>query len=310
MTRKGGQLAPAERAITETGHLQRPVPRRLHAGHGQGLHQGALDSHDIVFFYTTGDLPIAKDVLEYFLGDWLKQPGHGFIGTPLGGRHVPQLQAVLGHDRRHVQRPSVERRHAVTITVHDREPPGGKPWGEEFTIKDEIYQFKNWQPEKVRVLMSLNMAKTRLKKPYHVPIAWVKEYGEGKVFHMSLGHNEDVWPNPNYLQSMLGGIKWILGQEKGDATPNPDVSTAWDAKSKADAESGSRLAQARINASPFRDNPPEFSPRSDGRRPSSPQPAWGIPWFVTGRSTRSAQSGRCAHGRSQRFPKTCSKCLP
>ena len=100
------------------------------------------------------------------------------------------------------------------------------------TLKDEIYRFKNWQPEKVRVLMSLDMAKTNKKEPYHVPIAWVKNYGEGKVFHMSLGHREDVWTNPTYMQSMLGGIKWIIGQEQGDATPNPDLSAAEEKKAK------------------------------------------------------------------------------
>ncbi len=72
--------------------------------------------------------------------------------------------------------------------------------------------------------MSLNMAKTRLKKPYHVPIAWVKEYGEGKVMHMSLGHREDVWTNQKYRQSLLGGIKWMLGLEPGKAEPNPELS--------------------------------------------------------------------------------------
>jgi type 1 glutamine amidotransferase len=84
--------------------------------------------------------------------------------------------------------------------------------------------------------MSLNMAKTKLKKPYQVPIAWVKNYGEGKVMHMSLGHREEVWANEKYLQSLLGGIKWMMGLEPGDATPNPDVSSAQEAKAKADAE--------------------------------------------------------------------------
>ena len=83
--------------------------------------------------------------------------------------------------------------------------------------------------------MSLNMAKTKLKEPYHVPIAWVKNYGDGKVLHMSLGHNESVWANEKYMQSMLGGIQWMLGIEPGDATPNPDVSSAQDAKAKADS---------------------------------------------------------------------------
>ncbi len=28
------------------------------------------------------------------------------------------------------------------------------------------------------------------------------------------------------MESLLGGIKWMLGLEPGDATPNPDVSSA------------------------------------------------------------------------------------
>jgi hypothetical protein len=80
------------------------------------------------------------------------------------------------------------------------------------------------------------MARTALKKPYHVPIAWVKEYGDGKVLHMSLGHREDVWTNPTYQESLLGGVKWILGVESANATPNPEVSAAQEAKAKADFE--------------------------------------------------------------------------
>ncbi|KKK54296.1 hypothetical protein LCGC14_3086160, partial [marine sediment metagenome] len=124
----------------------------------------------------------------------------------------------------------------VTVTVHDQDHPVSLPWGDEFEITDEIYRFKNWQPEKVHVLMSLNMAKTKLKKPYHVPIAWVKNYGDGKVLHMSLGHREDVWTNEKYQQSLLGGIKWMLGLEPGDATPNPELSSAQEAKAKADSD--------------------------------------------------------------------------
>jgi hypothetical protein len=67
-----------------------------------------------------------------------------------------------------------------------------------------------------------------------VPISWVKNYGDGKAMHMSLGHNEAVWENPTYMQSMLGGVKWILGIEPGDATPNPELSSEQEAKAKAD----------------------------------------------------------------------------
>ena len=40
---------------------------------------------------------------------------------------------------------------------------------------------------------------------------------------MSLGHNESVWADPRYRDSMLGGIRWVLGLEPGSAIPNPEV---------------------------------------------------------------------------------------
>src|SRR6185312_11501151 len=170
-----------------------------------------LANYDIVMFYTTGpkkNLPIADDVLDYFFNDWLKQPGHGFIGAHSAadtyGDYQPYWDMIGGTFNGHPWGGG----DTVTINVHDKEHPLSKPWGDEFTIKDEIYRFRNWQPEKVHVLMSLNMSKTankvdqqiesqiqkklkdgdeagaaKLKEqlgkgPYHVPIAWVKEYGQ------------------------------------------------------------------------------------------------------------------------------------
>ncbi|MGC4005292.1 MAG: ThuA domain-containing protein [Pirellulales bacterium] len=198
-----------------------------------------LKNYDIVMFYTTGGrdkFPIADEDMDYFFNTWLKQKGHGFIGTHSAADtmadYKPYWDMIGGSFNGHPWGSG----ETVTVAVHDKTHPISKPWGDEFTIKDEIYQFKNWQPEKVHVLMSLDMSKTKLKKPYHIPIAWCKEYGDGKAFHMSLGHNENVWTNPQYQESLLGGIKWILNQEKGDATPNPDLSKAEDAKAKAAVE--------------------------------------------------------------------------
>jgi type 1 glutamine amidotransferase len=235
VTRKEGQLSPAERAMTDLGissNLFR-VDCTQDAG---SITREQLDNYDIVMFYTTGDLPFADDVRDYLFNDWVKQKGHGFIGAHSAAdtyhNYEPYWEMLGGTFNGHPWGSN----QTVTITVHDPNHPISKPWGDEFEITDEIYRFKHWQPEKVRVLMSLNMAKTALKEPYHVPIAWVKQYGEGKVMHMSLGHREDVWTNPKYMESLLGGIKWILGIEPGDATPNPELSAAQEAKAKADTE--------------------------------------------------------------------------
>ncbi len=234
VTRKPDALSPAERAITELGISSGLFRVDCTQDVASAFTKEKLQHYDIVLFYTTGDLPISEDARDYFFNEWLKQPGHGFIGvhsaTDTYHNYKPYWDMIGGTFNGHPWNSG----STVTVTVHDQDHPVSAPWGEEFTIKDEIYRFKNWQPEKVRVLMSLNMAKTEKKEPYHVPIAWVKEYGQGKVVYISLGHNESVWQNPLYMQSILGGVKWILGIESGDATPNPQLSAAQEEKAKAD----------------------------------------------------------------------------
>lgn len=235
VTRKEGKLAPAERAMTDLG-VSSNLFRVDCTQDVSKITKEQLDNYDIIMFYTTLDLPFADDVRDYLFKEWVKKKGHGFIGAHSAADtfhdYEPYWEMLGATFNGHPWNANEK----VTVTVHDQNHPLSKPWGPEFEIADEIYQFKHWQPEKVHVLMSLNMAKTRLKKPYHVPIAWVKNYGEGKVLHMSLGHRDDVWTNEKYMQSMLGGIRWILGLESGDAAPNPDVSSAQEAKAKADFE--------------------------------------------------------------------------
>ena len=238
VNRKEGQLAPAERAMTELGIKSGLFRVDCTQDPKTAITKENLQNYDIVMFFTTGPRAkwdVSDENLEYFLNDWLKQKGHGFIGAHSAadtlGDYKPYWDMIGGTFNGHPWGSG----STVTVTVHDKNHPVSKPWGDEFTIKDEIYRFKNWQPEKVRVLMSLNMAKCDLKEPYHVPIAWVKNYGEGKAMHMSLGHNEAVWEMPVYQESILAGVKWILGQAEGDATPNPELSAAEEEKAKAAA---------------------------------------------------------------------------
>ena len=237
VNRKEGELAPSERAMTALGISSNLFRVDCTQDPATAITKENLQNYDIVMFYTTGPRskwPVSDEAFDYFLNDWLKQKGHGFIGAHSAadtlGDYQPYWDMIGGTFNGHPWGSG----DTVTVTVHDPKHPVSKPWGEEFVIKDEIYRFKNWQPEKVRVLMSLNFAKTAKKADYHVPVAWVKNYGEGKAMHMSLGHNEAVWENPLYMESLLGGVKWILGLEAGDATPNPELSTAQEAKAKAD----------------------------------------------------------------------------
>ncbi len=235
VNRRNKPLVPAEQAVTDIGVRSNLFRVDCTQDCEKDFTKENLKNYDIVFFYTSGDLPIKPEDRDYFLSEWLKQKGHGFIGAHAAADtykdYQPYWDMIGGTFNGHPWNANA----TVTIAVHDKSHPASKPWGDELTIKDEIYQFKNWQPEKVRVLMSLNMAKTELKRPYHVPILWVKNYGEGKVMHMSLGHNESVWTNEQYQASLLGGIRWCLNLEPGNATPNPELSAEQEQKAKADA---------------------------------------------------------------------------
>ncbi len=231
------KLAASEIAVTQIGQQTKLFSVDCTQDPVADFTPENLKKYDLVFFYTQGpNLEIPEENLKFFFETWLKEKGHGFIATHSStdtyGDYKPYWDMIGGTFDGHPWNAG----DTVTITVHDKNHASTKVWGDEFQIKDEIYQYKNWQPEKVHVLMSLNMAKTGTKKPYHVPVSWIKNYGEGRIFYTNLGHNAETWANPKFRESLVGGIRWVMGLEEGDATPNPEVSKAWHEKSKADAE--------------------------------------------------------------------------
>jgi uncharacterized protein len=237
VNRRGKERAPAEIAMTDLGQQTGLFTVDCTQDPVADFTKENLQKYDIVFFYTQGpSLEIPEDNLDYFFSSWLKQKGHGFVATHSStdtyGGYKPYWDMIGGTFDGHPWNAG----ETVTITVHDQKHPSTKEWGEEFQIRDEIYQYKNWQPEKVRVLMSLNMAKCSTKRPYHVPVAWVKNYGEGRVFYTNLGHNAETWANVKFRASLIGGLRWVMRLEEGDATPNPELSKAWNEKSASEAK--------------------------------------------------------------------------
>jgi uncharacterized protein len=232
--RKGADLSIAERAITQLGISSGLFRVDCTRDVAKDFNKEKLANYDLVLFYTQGDPPVAKDALEYFCNDWIKQKGHGFIGIHPATDTFKEVKSYWDMIGGTFNGHPWQNGSKITVTVHDTQHPAMKPWGDEFQIADEIYRFKNWQPDKVRVLMSMNMAKTAHKEAYHVPLAWCKEVGQGKVFYISLGHDEKVWANPKYIESLHGAVKWVLNKEPGDATPNPELSKAQEDKAKAD----------------------------------------------------------------------------
>src|SRR5580700_1319337 len=145
-------LAPAEVAMTQLGQQTGLFDVHCTQDCAADFTRENLKNYDIVMFYTTTNsggsdvLPIPPDVLAYFLNDWLKQKGHGFVGfhsaTDTYHKTEPYWDMIGGTFNGHPWGSGT----TVTITVDDPNFPASKSFGKEFKIKDEIYQYSHWQP--------------------------------------------------------------------------------------------------------------------------------------------------------------------
>ncbi|NND99743.1 MAG: ThuA domain-containing protein [Pirellulaceae bacterium] len=230
--RKEGTRAPAELAMLQLAKDTGAFTVYCSLNAEADITRENLQKYDIVAFYTTGKLPIAEEDANYLLNDWLHQKGHGFIGfhsaTDTYKDFEPYWDMIGGTFDGHPWGAGSK----ITVEVHDPDHPTMKPFGQSFEFQDEIYQYRNWQPEKVHVLMSINMAQTQTKRPYHVPIAWCKQIGQGRMFYNNLGHREETWQDQRFLDSIVAAVRWVTGEIDGDATPNPEVSKAYDEASR------------------------------------------------------------------------------
>lgn len=231
----GDTLSPAEISLQQLGKKSNLFKADVTQNVASDFTIENLKKYQLVAFYTTGNLGIPEETLNYFFNTWLKTKGNGFIGVHSAldtyADYEPYWDMAGGSFNGHPWNAG----ETVTITVSEPEHPAVKVFGKEFQIRDEIYQYKNWQPKKVRVLMSLNMAKTPTKAPYMVPVCWVKQYGEGRVFVTNLGHNPETWADERFTAHLQGGIEWILHKQEGESKPNPEISEQLESKAKYDA---------------------------------------------------------------------------
>ena len=181
----------------------------------------SLRDFDEVFFFTSGELPLSdrqKQDLLAFVRD-----GKGF-----GGAHSatdtlygwPEYGEMIGgYFDGH---PWAQ---AVNIDVEDPDHPAMRPLGPSFRIIEEIYQFRSWSRDRVRVLMTLDTRSVDLRAPGvnrsdgDFALAWARNYGRGRVFYTALGHFDDTWRDPRVQAMLRNALLWLGGELPGDATP-------------------------------------------------------------------------------------------
>lgn len=211
-----------------------------------------LAQFDAYFFYTTGDLTMAKSDPR---GDGLPPMtaagkaallaavagGKGFLGVHSAtdtfhsrglqehgpGRWVDDgtaaddfVKMLGGEFIRH------GKQQVSKQTVADPKFPGLAAVPADYAPLEEWYSLKNLAPDMHVLLVqeTKGMEGDEYVRPAY-PSTWVRQHGKGRVFYTSLGHREDVWTSPVFQSVLEGGLNWALGRIEADVSPNLATAT-------------------------------------------------------------------------------------
>lgn len=180
-----------------------------------------LKKYDLVFFNnTTGDLPIRD---RQAFTDWVKAGGNiagvhaatdTYRLTGPGKGWAEYIDMIGAEFKTHGAQSEVE------FLIQDPNHPATKGLPLCWKHAEEVYQFKDYSTDKMHVLIYLDKHPNTFE-PGFFPISWTKMYGKGRVFYTALGHREDLMQGDYFQNHLLQGMRWALGYDNGDASPNP-----------------------------------------------------------------------------------------
>jgi type 1 glutamine amidotransferase/sugar phosphate isomerase/epimerase len=202
-----------------------------------------LQTFDAVFFNNTvGNLFKDKELRQNLL-DFVYAGGgllglHGasvaFAYWPGAHEDWPEFGLMLGARGANHR----ENKEHVFVKLDDASHPVNRVFnGKDFDYKDEFFRFTNpYSRDRVRVLQSIDTVKTDMaqgrafgnviREDSDYAVAWVRQYGRGRVFYCTIGHHPSVFWDPEMLQFYLDGIQFALGDTEASAIPDSRLTPA------------------------------------------------------------------------------------
>jgi len=172
----------------------------------------------VVFLNTTGD------VLDHFQETEFErfiQAGGGFVGVHSAADteyHWGWYGRLVGgyfsdHPGINDPHPNVQ---PGVLEVVNRDRPATEFLPERWERTDEWYSYKEMY-NKVNVLMTIDEDSYQggIDMGYH-PIAWYHEYDGGRAFYTGLGHTSESYEEEEFLNHLLKGIEYAIGNNRLD----------------------------------------------------------------------------------------------
>ena len=203
----------------------------------------SLKQFDAVFLNNTvgnlfEDAGLRQSLLEFVYGGGGLMGVHGtsvaFTRWPGAHEDWPEFGIMIGA-RGANHRANDEH---VFIKLDDPDHPVNQTFGGKgFDYKDEFFRVHEpYSRDRVRVLQSIDTEKTDMKQgPAYgnlvredndYALAWVRQYGRGRVFYCTIAHNPYVFWDPKMLQFYLAATQFALGDLQAPTIPSAKLTPA------------------------------------------------------------------------------------
>ena len=210
----------------------------------------SLRQFDAVFFNNTvgncfRDPALRRSLVEFVYAGGGLMGVHGtsvaFTRWTEGAREDwPEFASMLGaRGASHL-----DANEPVLVRVEDAAHPvtacfGGKA----FEYRSEFFRFNRaYSRHRVRVLLSMDNVGTaklqgkpavrRFRPDDDYAIAWVRNYGRGRVFYSSLAHSPNIFWDPKMLELYLAATQFALGDLPAATAPSAALTPALRAQEK------------------------------------------------------------------------------
>jgi len=208
-----------------------------------------LRQFDAVFLNNTvgnlfEDPDLRQSLIEFVYGGGGLMGVHGtsvaFTKWPGAIEDWPEFGVMLGA-RGANHRASDEH---IFIKLDDPAHPVNQAFaGRGFDYRDEFFRVHEpYSRNRVRVLFSIDTEKTDLQQgPAYgkleradndYALAWVRQYGRGRVFYCTIAHNPYVFWDPKMLQFYLAAAQFVLGDLPAPTTASAKLTPAIRAQEK------------------------------------------------------------------------------
>ncbi|HEV7380297.1 MAG TPA: ThuA domain-containing protein [Dyadobacter sp.] len=164
----------------------------------------------IVFLNTTGDILNNDQQIAF---ERYIQAGGGYVGIHAATDTEydwPWYGMMAGaYFLSHPSTPSNVQKGKFTVAMKDHWATKGMP--DQFERTDEFYSYKNISP-KINVLLTLDdKSFTGGANPDFHPISWFQDFDGGRSFYTGMGHTDETFTEPLFLNHLWAGIQYAAG---------------------------------------------------------------------------------------------------